>query len=99
MARKLVLNIVFFAVAVGAGVLLSLKPWVDSKDIANRSVWQQMKIQRGKATAARADMKSAENERAELAAQRARLESPAGKEAMARERGLLKPGEVPIEVR
>ncbi|HRJ27385.1 MAG TPA: hypothetical protein PLO61_07750 [Fimbriimonadaceae bacterium] len=93
MARKLVWKILFLALAAGAGVLISVKPWIQDADAQGRSVWRQLKLQQERSDRARADMRAAEKERAELAAERARLESSAGKEALARERGYKRPGE------
>ncbi|HVL38142.1 MAG TPA: hypothetical protein VM328_02015 [Fimbriimonadaceae bacterium] len=71
--------------AIGAGVAMSTKPW--------QAYREQRKI---------ADQKIAERARAEenlvsLAEQRARLESPAGKERRAREQGFKKPSEEALE--
>jgi len=59
--------------------------------------WEQYNIQRKKRDAATAEMREAEKERAELTKEKARLESPIGKEELARERGFRRPGEIPLE--
>lgn len=46
-----------------------------------------------------ARMKAAESERARLLMEKARLESPAGKEELARKMGFKQPGEVPLRPR
>ena len=70
---------------IASGVFLSRKPW------------QEFAEQRGVSKEAATEMKRAEGERAELARQSAIAESPAGREALARERGYRKPGEIPAE--
>jgi cell division protein FtsB len=71
--------------AIGVGLYLSQAPW---------QVYSQ---QRQKAAREQAEMKSVDEEHARLIEQLAELESSAGPEALARSRGYLKTGEVPVE--
>jgi cell division protein FtsB len=59
--------------------------------------WQHYSAQRRLAEAARAEMRAAEAERVRLMRQEARLESAAGREERARERGYRREGELPLE--
>ncbi len=86
MARKLVWILLFFVAAIAAGVAFSLKPW------------QQYATQKSKADQATAEMRAAEHEKSDLVKQKARYESPIGKEQLARERGYKKINESPVEV-
>lgn len=70
---------------IGTGVFLSRKPW------------QELREQRALVKDADIEMKKAENDRAELVSQEARMSNPAGRERAARQRGYHKPGEIPIE--
>ena len=71
--------------AVCTGIYLSRKPWQEYRE--------QKAVTRG----ADLDMKKAENDRAELVGQGARLENPAGRERTARLRGYRKANETPLE--
>ncbi len=71
--------------ALGVGAYMSLKPW------------QHFRDQRGRRDAAVQDMEQAEAERVALMRQRARYESPAGREELARTRGYRRPAERPLE--
>lgn len=73
-------------VAVAIGVGMSWPTW--------RATWEQ----RARAEAARAEMKELEAQRAELLRERARLESPTGREEEARRMGLRRPEERPLDV-
>lgn len=70
--------------AVGTGLALSLKPW------------QVYNAQRKKSEEAERRADAAQAERVELSRQKALLDSPSGKERIARERGYVKPGETPL---
>lgn len=61
---------------------------------ASRGVWARYRDERRQAEAARADMRAAEVRKADLQRQKADLESEAGRERLARERGWTRPGEV-----
>jgi hypothetical protein len=61
--------------------------------------WAALKDQRQTATEAEARRQDAEKQFADLAEERARLETPAGQERRARELGYRKPGEEPLKVR
>jgi hypothetical protein len=81
--RKSIWNIGFVAAAVATGLALSYRPW---------SVWRDQRI---KADQHIEEMRQAEKSREELIRKRARIETPLGKEEIAREQGYLKPGEQP----
>ena len=84
MARKPTWSILIVVVGVATGMALSLKPWQhyrEQKEIANN---------------ARAEMKATEQQRSELMREKSRLESPVGREELARERGYRRPWEKPI---
>jgi hypothetical protein len=71
--------------AVATGLYLSREPWAyfqQQKEEARQSVVR---------------MQEAERKRAELIRQIAEYESSSGKEALARTRGYLRPGERPVE--
>lgn len=84
MGRRAVWTGLVVALAVTVGVALSVKPW------------HLYLEQREKTDMAKAEMRDAERERAELMRQRARYESPVGREELARERGYRKPDERPL---
>ena len=83
MTRNAVVNGVIVAVAISAGVAVSLKPW------------QVYKEQRSMANRQIADMKQSERKYEELVREEAKLRSNVGKEELARGRGYLPAGEVP----
>jgi len=80
------LRIVLALIAAGAAIGLSLKPWQTARD------------QKQRAEQARAELRKAEADSADMLRKEARFESPAGREEMARERGYRPPGEKPLEV-
>lgn len=85
--KKIAWNGFLLIVAVGVGVAFSHKPW---------QIYRQ---QQRLSDRAKAEMRQAEKDKAELMALEAKYESPAGREELARSRGYLKPNERPIEVR
>lgn len=60
---------------------------------ASRDVWRRYRDERRDADQARIEMRAAEVRKADLQRQKADLESEAGRERLARERGWIKPGE------
>jgi hypothetical protein len=66
---------------------------------ATRDEWAALKDQRQNATEAEARRQAAEQKYADLAEERARLETPAGQERRARELGYRKAGEETLNVR
>ena len=87
MTRKLAWNVVFVLAAMAVGVFLSIKPWriyQEQRTIADRSL---------------AEMHQAESSRADLLREQADVDSPAGREKLARDAGYRKPGEVPVETK
>ena len=60
---------------------------------ASRDVWRRYHDERRDADQARTEMRAAELRKADLQRQKADLESEAGRERLARERGWIKPGE------
>jgi len=85
MTRKLIFSFVFILSAVGLGVYLSREPW------------QVYAEQRANADAKKREMQQAEKDRADLLKQKTHIDSPMGKEELAREAGFIKPGETPLE--
>ena len=77
-------RMVLFVLAAGCGLFLS------------RGVWSRYHEVRSDAVQAQSEMRAAEREKADLVQQRAYLESEAGREQAARDRGWLKPGEKPL---
>ena len=73
--------------ALGAGLYCSRKPW------------QELRVQDAKTQAAVGDMKKAQAEKAEIVGKLSRLQNPAGREALARERGYRRPGETSLDER
>ena len=67
--------------------------------LATRDDWQGLNDQRQAAADAEARRQSAELKYADLAEERARLETPSGQERRAREMGYRKPGEETLNVR
>ena len=66
---------------------------------ATRDDWTALGKQRAATAEAESRKQAAESKYAELAEQRARLETPAGQERQAREMGYRKPGEETLPVR
>ncbi|MHB8637688.1 MAG: FtsB family cell division protein [Fimbriimonadaceae bacterium] len=60
---------------------------------ASRDVWRRYHDERVQADQARAEMRAAEVRKADLQRQQVDLESEAGRERLARDRGWVKPGE------
>lgn len=85
MKRRVILNVLLFVCAVGLGVGLSLEPW---------RVYLRQKAETTKLTK---EMQDAEERRAADLRRASEVESPAGRERTARERGYRKPGEVLLE--
>jgi len=77
--------VVVVVAAVGTGLFLSRKPWIDYRE------------QKSLANDAKLDMQKAESDRAGYVRQTAKAESRAGREAIARERGYRRPNETPID--
>lgn len=71
-------------VAVGAGLY------------ASRGAWQDAAGQRAKRDEAVAEMRAEEANKAELKRRLAEAETPAGRERLARERGMRRPEETPV---
>jgi Tfp pilus assembly major pilin PilA len=72
-------------VAVCTGIALSVKPW------------QKYQEQKAQAVTARKEMRQMEAQHAKLLREKSQLESPIGREELARERGYKKPEEKPWE--
>jgi hypothetical protein len=70
--------------AIALGLYLSREPWSRAHE------------QRARAEAAREEMLRAEADRVRLSTERAKFESPAGIEELARSRGYRRPNERPI---
>jgi hypothetical protein len=70
-------------VAVGAGIY------------ASRGAWQDAASERSKRDEAVAEMRAEEANKAELRRRLAEAETPAGRERLARERGMRRPEETP----
>ncbi|MBI1756855.1 MAG: hypothetical protein HYR64_07095 [Fimbriimonas ginsengisoli] len=87
MKRKRLWNVALVVAAVGAGLLLSARPWRVASE------------QRRRAEEAQAQMRESERHRVELIREKARLEAPIGREALAREKGFVKPDEAPAVTR
>jgi hypothetical protein len=66
---------------------------------ATRDEWSALAKQRAEASNAETRKQAAEKKYADLAEQRARLETPAGQEKQAREMGYRKPGEETMSTR
>jgi hypothetical protein len=81
MSRNLVLNACGVVAAVCLGIYLSREPWIAYRE------------QKGKADIATKEMLKVESEKAELERQRAKLETPMGKEELARRNSYVKQGE------
>ncbi len=86
--KAAVWGLVVILAGVVTGAWMSQKPW------------KEMREQRAQAHAADQEMRRVESERNTLVREAARLDTPAGRERLARERGYRKPGEsAPDEVR
>lgn len=81
MSVKTAWAIVGAAVAVGLGLYLSRGPWL--------MFWQQ----RSRASVAATELAKTEREKTSLMRERARLETPMGRQELAREQGYVKKGE------
>jgi hypothetical protein len=86
MKTRLLLNGIFILGAVALGVGLSMRPW---------NVYRE---QRDKADAHIQEAKRAETQRVDLEEQKAKYESPLGKEELARNRGYRKSNERPLDL-
>ena len=84
MTRRRAMNLLVVLGGLALGVALSAKPW------------QVFGEQKQRALDARAEMQSAETSRNALIRQKSRLESPLGREQLARDQGYSKPGEIPV---
>lgn len=85
MKRRTIWNLALVTVAVAAGLALSAKPWeayFKQRESTDRQV---------------TEMRRAEASRAELSRRKAQVESPVGRERLAREQGYRKPGEQPAD--
>lgn len=85
MKSKVVWEMVFVGAAVAVGIALSAR------------TWEAYNVQRLKGDEKSTEMKKAEAAREDLLKQKAKLESPAGREQMARDQGFTRPGEKPLE--
>lgn len=74
----------FFVVALGVGIALSVRPWREYHESSKKT------------EAALQAAEAANAEHANLLREKALLESSEGKEMKAREQGFLKPGEVSL---
>lgn len=79
--KRVLPTVIFAAIGVGLGLY------------ASRGVWARVHDEKRQADEARAEMQAAELRKADLQRQKADLESEAGRERLARERGWTKPGE------
>lgn len=86
MMRRIAWKALWVLAAAGIAIGLSLKPW------------QLYREQAEGAEKSKAAMRKAEAEQAELLEEQSHVESPAGRERLARERGYVRPNERPIEV-
>ena len=77
-------NGLLFVAAAALGVALSIRPWEEYRD------------QRMKADEAIRKSKQMQEEMSRLAREKAVIDTAAGKERLARERGYIKPDEVPL---
>ncbi|MFN3729663.1 MAG: hypothetical protein ACK4XJ_08135 [Fimbriimonadaceae bacterium] len=80
-------GLLFLGAAIACGVLLSLKPW------------QVYAHERAKTNQMVSEMRDIEQRRAELLSQKARMESPTGREELAREAGYRRADEKPLTLR
>jgi hypothetical protein len=84
MSRKTLVSVAFVAAAASLGLFLSRTPWVAYRE------------QKAKADAANKDMMKAESAKNELLERKAVVESPTGREQLARKLGYVKEGEKPL---
>lgn len=84
MSRKSVLSVFFVVCAACLGLYLSRGPWV---------AYREQKL---KADIATKEMLKAESEKTDLMKQKAMLESPIGRETLARQHNYIKNGEQPL---
>jgi hypothetical protein len=84
MSRKTLMGVAFVAAAALVGLYLSRGPWLAYHE------------QKAIADAATKDMMKAEAAKNELLETKAKIESPAGHEALARGMGYVKAGEQPV---
>lgn len=85
MKRRKLWNLALVVVAVATGLALSVKPW-DAYFKQRESTDRQI-----------AEMQRAEKSRAELSSRKAQVESPVGRERLAREQNYRRPGEQPSD--
>lgn len=79
------LTIVVVVVGFATGLALSQRPW------------DELRSQKHQRADTVKEMRKAEVDRADLIAEAARMQNPAGKERVARSRGFYKPGETPVD--
>ena len=84
MSRKTLVSVAFVVAAASLGFYLSRDPWV---------AYHEQKL---KADSATKDMMKAESAKNELLERKAKIESPAGREQLARGLGYVKDGEKPL---
>jgi hypothetical protein len=84
MSRKTLVSVAFVAAAASLGFFFSRTPWVAYRE------------QKAKADAATKDMMKAESAKNELLERKAVVESPTGREQLARKLGYVKEGEKPL---
>jgi len=85
MWKRASFSVLAVVVAVGAGVILSVKPW------------QSYNVERAKRDIAVDEMRAAEQERAKEIERFQRLQTPFGREEEARKLGYRRPDEKPVE--
>jgi hypothetical protein len=86
MRKKAGLNALIVVLAVVTGIYASRKPWMVYRE------------QQQRANEATREMNDAEKSREELQRQAASLDSPLGRETLARKIGYSKQGETPVDV-
>lgn len=84
MSRTTLTNGIIIVAAVVTGIALAQKPL------------REFLEQKHQASLAQEDMRKSESKQLDLAAKKARLESPVGREEQARADGFQRPNEVPI---
>ena len=85
MSRKTAMSVVFVAAAASLGLYLSRGPWVAYRE------------QKAKADNATKEMRKHEQEKVDLLTEKARIDTPQGREELARQRKWLKEGETPLD--